>query len=568
MSNRVYPDLPGLTWPIGREPVWKTTIKATASGREFRSTSQTYPRHRRSLKYEFLRSRSAYAEFQQLFDFFNARNGQYDSFLLVDRDDCSVTLQPLAVGTGSVAQYQLGRSMSDTPRNLLVSSQDFSQAGTWAINGPPYSAPVTPDAVVAPDGTMTGDLLAFEYYQNKFQHVLGLIPGQTYTFSVWLWTDTGTKSMPLWMTNTVTWVGAAKTLVTLTTTPQRFVITRTADALGRLDVGFGQTDTDQAPVGLVYAWGAQLQPGSSATSYLPNLGSSAAVPALEPVFDLAGAPRIYLYDWQGLTRAYPATRTNYQTYSEQLQQSGSWAIQSAAVSANALDAPNGAVGAADKLTETATTNSHGISGLAYGNAVAGEQWTVSAFVKGAERNMVYVWLDRGDGNGATYEFNLVSGTYALKRTNPTVWKAPSATFVSLPNGWFRVAVTCTAAMDSYCQMRLYMGDGVAVATDGYGDPSYLGVVGSGVYVWGCQVEKASSPTRYISTTTAVATVTDYAINGTGLLTFPQNIPSGTALLWSGSYYWRYRFEQDSLSLQEFMRYFWQTGEVRLLSVKP
>jgi hypothetical protein len=36
MSNLLYPTLPGLTWPVGRSPVYSTGVQSSTSGREVR----------------------------------------------------------------------------------------------------------------------------------------------------------------------------------------------------------------------------------------------------------------------------------------------------------------------------------------------------------------------------------------------------------------------------------------------------------------------------------------------------------------------------------------------------
>lgn len=112
MSNAIYPDnLPGRAWPRKRAPVWKTTIKATPSGREWRSASMLTPRYRYTLQYNFLRSKAALQEFQTLFGFFNARSGSFDSFLFRDPDDNTVANQPVGTGDGIVLSFQLLRAL-------------------------------------------------------------------------------------------------------------------------------------------------------------------------------------------------------------------------------------------------------------------------------------------------------------------------------------------------------------------------------------------------------------------------------------------------------------------------
>jgi uncharacterized protein (TIGR02217 family) len=125
MSDAIYPALPGLSWPVKRTPIWRSTGRQTATLREWRQTSMTYPRYRWTLQYEFLRGAAAYAEFQSLMGFFNARKGGYDTFLFTDPTDSSVTSQAFGTGDGSTTAFQLVRSMGGTAEPV------------FAVNGPP-----------------------------------------------------------------------------------------------------------------------------------------------------------------------------------------------------------------------------------------------------------------------------------------------------------------------------------------------------------------------------------------------------------------------------------------------
>jgi uncharacterized protein (TIGR02217 family) len=49
----------------------------------------------------------------------------------------------------------------------------------------------------------------------------------------------------------------------------------------------------------------------------------------------------------------------------------------------------------------------------------------------------------------------------------------------------------------------------------------------------------------------------------GLVTF-NSPPTGNAVLrWTGSYYYRCRFAQDEVEFEQFMRLFWQAGQIKL-----
>ncbi len=147
MSNQLYPELPGLTWPVMRTPQWKTSIQTTPSLREFRTSSVLNPVHELTLKYEFLRQRSSQAEYQRLFDFYANHRGDFDTFLFLDPSDYQASQVRLAVGTGTVSQYQTARWIPNTPFNLAPWSDQMFMSG-WN----PFGATVVGNAAAAYDG--------------------------------------------------------------------------------------------------------------------------------------------------------------------------------------------------------------------------------------------------------------------------------------------------------------------------------------------------------------------------------------------------------------------------------
>jgi len=60
--------------------------------------------------------------------------------------------------------------------------------------------------------------------------------------------------------------------------------------------------------------------------------------------------------------------------------------------------------------------------------------------------------------------------------------------------------------------------------------------------------------------------TNYTISATGLVTFVTAPASGHALTWTGSYYWRCRFDLDSVDFNKFMATFWEVKQVNLVSL--
>lgn len=62
--------------------------------------------------------------------------------------------------------------------------------------------------------------------------------------------------------------------------------------------------------------------------------------------------------------------------------------------------------------------------------------------------------------------------------------------------------------------------------------------------------------------------THYSVSSSGVVTFVAAPTAGQALTWSGSYYWRCRFEKDSSDFEKFLHQLWQTRSVEFRTVLP
>ena len=125
MSSAVYPDLPGLDWPIRKTLITNPQIRTTPSGREWRTSMMLVPRYRYTLTYEFLRDAAALAEYQTLFGFAELRLGAYDSFLYTDPYDHAVTAQAFGLGDASTVAWPLVRTLGGSTMRV------------FSLNGPP-----------------------------------------------------------------------------------------------------------------------------------------------------------------------------------------------------------------------------------------------------------------------------------------------------------------------------------------------------------------------------------------------------------------------------------------------
>lgn len=197
MSNTVYPDFPGVTWPVVKRPMHKTGIKETPSGREFRTRYMTYPRYAIRLNYEWLSE----AEMRQLIGMFNTHGGAFESFLFDDRDDRAVSNQVFGVGDDSTTSFQLVRTLggfvepvyefngapqvyrsgdwqgqqllySTARTNYLLRSEEMDNAA-WAKT----NLEVTSTNNAAPDGTSTVERLQINTASSATHTLVQNTPG-------------------------------------------------------------------------------------------------------------------------------------------------------------------------------------------------------------------------------------------------------------------------------------------------------------------------------------------------------------------------------------------------------
>lgn len=161
------------------------------------------------------------------------------------------------------------------PYNLVQYSEQFENAA-WTRT----TSTVTPNQGIAPDGTLTMDLLTFVSAGTFTTQGISVTNGATYTFSVWLATQSGTQTVEIGNVNLGVWQS-----VTVTTTPQRFEVTQVASATTRFP-GIRCTAAYS-----IFAWGAQLVEGTSARDYL-RTETRLNIPRVD--YSLGGCPNILL----------------------------------------------------------------------------------------------------------------------------------------------------------------------------------------------------------------------------------------------------------------------------------
>jgi hypothetical protein len=152
------------------------------------------------------------------------------------------------------------------------------------------------------------------------------------------------------------------------------------------------------------------------------------------------------------------------------------------VTANVTTAPDGTL-TADKIVEVANTSSHQ---LIHANAgwITGMTYTLSVYAKAAERN----WLSMVPLNGFTLAdwFDLTNGVVGTS--------ANGGVITSVGSGWYRCSIT-------FVKDATVGGPTFLVRTANGQVGTYAGNASSGLYLWGAQLNRGSTPLIYLPTTT-------------------------------------------------------------------
>jgi hypothetical protein len=149
--------------------------------------------------------------------------------------------------------------------NLALRSEEFDNA-IWSKTG----VTVTANAVNSPTGTLTADLITPTILDAKINQGFNPTGALQHNFSVYLRSATGSSfSTVLRITRDSPFSSVANTVITVTTEWQRFNLSFTAldSTTHQATIGAGSTLSTGENF---YAWGAQCELGSNASSYIPT----------------------------------------------------------------------------------------------------------------------------------------------------------------------------------------------------------------------------------------------------------------------------------------------------------
>lgn len=168
-------------------------------------------------------------------------------------------------------------------------------------------------------------------------------------------------------------------------------------------------------------------------------------------------------------------------------------VPTVSITADAITAPDGTT-TADKIAEATTASTYfGINRNITAGILPATDYTFSIYAKAGERNFLAFYFTVV---GVSIVFNLTTGAYNLIQGSCR----PSATYVG--DGWWRCSVSMTTNNIGPNYLYLLLSPCNSISGAGY-----AGVIGSGLYIWGSQLEQNSIVTDYIK----VPTVTEVAL---------------------------------------------------------
>lgn len=166
--------------------------------------------------------------------------------------------------------------------NIATYSEQFNNAA-WLNGQNVGAATITANNIISPDGYVDADRIAFPAVGAGGQYNVVFQPftasATAYTASVYLRGQNGGEVV--WISFTKDGVNYNRTQCTLTTAWQRFTLTATLTAgSDNFQIGVDTRDSSQSArsAQTIYAWGAQIESASYASSYIPT--TTAAVTRL------------------------------------------------------------------------------------------------------------------------------------------------------------------------------------------------------------------------------------------------------------------------------------------------
>ncbi len=386
------------------------------------------------------------------------------------------------------------------PYNLFQYSEQFDISNTiWTRT----SVNVTGNAVTAPDGTLTADLLllnagtttysirqqcisssyevtASVYVKYKDKQYIQLLFASAYAgdyanFDL----INGNITAGTYTNATIEPAQNGYYRISITTTGATFTPLLYIWAIDSPTSSRASASSSDGTNGY-YLWGAQLVEGTDALPY-KRTETRLNIPRID--YSLGGCPSVLV----------EPQRTNLCTYSENMSQDKS--ISGLTVLNSTSIAPNGLV-TADTLTAS-LANARISTSAATGTTPI----TFSVYVKAIDANFIQL-IHTGDGN-CWANFDILNGIEGTSGASTT------SSIESVGNGWYRCSAYFNTNISSV--VRLYIADN---NTSSFGGTT--AIIGTSILTWGWQAEAGAYATSYIPTTSASVTRNADVISKTGI----------------------------------------------------
>jgi len=432
------------------------------------------------------------------------------------------------------AQIEYGSTLSAyqpkaASTNLINYSEEFDNAGYWIKNS---LASVTPNATIAPDGTLTADKLVSPVAAGLTRKSIyqptafNLTAGVVYTFSVYvkaaefttatIWFDSVNAVPPDGRTSPGYWGSDCRidltngSNVASVTTPgavygiaagngwYRLVLTAKMTVTSGINFGIALGSVNGAAnevgngVDGIYVWGAQVEVGSLATPYKKTtLGTNITLPR----FVKSDSPSTY-----AVVGEYDEVTFNPTTpiFVNIFPNSDDWTLNvqltqnTTLTSANTVAPDSTLTGSRLTSTITGGTNTALIQKITPSISKSVLPWCASVYIK--QGTSPTTTLNLAFVGGTTYkevQLSLTWATLALAAGGSGYSLTGSLGYgiIDAGNGWYRIwACLLNTYAATQLAGRMYVRD--------YGTSN---VSGEYSYIWGLQIEQGYVPTVYQST---------------------------------------------------------------------